>query len=73
MSTSSSVVTSKDHRPDDHRPAGQPLSSGPETYFERHPRRVTSALNALGVSLWESEVGTTSLDLSASRYAASRR
>ena len=67
---------------------GQPLSTGPETYFERHPRRVTSALNALGVALWESEVGTTSLDLStaksasryfdaaevsASRYAASRR
>ena len=38
---------------------GQPLSSGLETYFERHPRRVTSALNALGVALWESEVGTT--------------
>ena len=32
---------------------------GPETYFERHPRRVASALNALGVALWESEVRTT--------------
>ena len=26
-------------------------------YFERHPRRVASGLNALGVALWESEPG----------------
>jgi hypothetical protein len=28
-----------------------------DDYFARHPRRVASGLNALGVALWESEPG----------------